>query len=226
MPRRFGFRMASHVRNPSAKPLSCGHFETRGNFVRFKLLLAPLLALWWSTDAGADAGAPKVRLDTSLGTIVLQLDRERAPQTVANFLQYVTDGFYDATIFHRVIEGFMIQGGGLDQAMGKKANRSPVENEADNGLKNVSGTIAMARTSDPHSATSQFFINVADNQSLDHTAKTPQGWGYAVFGRVVEGMETVDRIRETPTVRKAGRSDVPNVDVIIESATIVSESSS
>ena len=194
--------------------------------MRFKLLLAPLLALWLVADVGADADAPKVRLDTSLGTIVLQLDRERAPQTVANFLQYVTDGFYDATIFHRVIEGFMIQGGGLDQAMQKKANRSPVENEADNGLKNVIGTIAMARTSNPHSATSQFFINVADNQSLDHTAKTSQGWGYAVFGRVVEGMETVDHIRNTPTVRKAGRSDVPNVDVIIKSATIVSEDSS
>ena len=190
-------------------------------------MLAPLLALSLVTTAYADTpAAPRVRLDTSMGSIVLELDREKAPLTVANFLQYVTDGFYDGTVFHRIIDDFMIQGGGLTASMDRKPTRSPVINEADNGLKNLNGTIAMARTSDPDSATSQFFINVADNENLDHTAKSPSGWGYAVFGRVIEGMDTVDRIRKLPTTITAGRRDVPSTEVLIKSATVVQESSS
>ena len=159
-----------------------------------------------------------VKLHTNHGVITLELDAERAPQTVANFLEYVRSGFFDNTVFHRVIDGFMVQGGGFEPGMNQKRTNAPIKNEADNGLKNEAYTVAMARTSDPNSATAQFFINVSDNAFLDHTAPTPQGWGYAVFGRVVEGKEVVDAIRKVPTGSRGMHQDVPVNDVIIERA--------
>ncbi len=158
----------------------------------------------------------KVRFTTSLGPFVVELDEEKAPVTCDNFLQYVDDGFYDGLIFHRVISGFMVQGGGFMPDMMQPATRDPIENEAKNGLKNERGTIAMARTAEPHSATAQFFINVKDNPFLDHPGH--DGWGYAVFGRVVEGMDTVDRIEKVPTGARAGHQDVPLEPVVIEKA--------
>ena len=160
----------------------------------------------------------KVRLDTSEGPIVLELDDENAPATVANFLQYVRDGHYDNTIFHRVIDGFMVQGGGMSSGMKQKPTRAPVANEAANGLKNRKYSVAMARTSDPHSATAQFFINVADNEFLDYKGPSPQGWGYAVFGKVVEGADVVDRIKAVKTGRSGMHQDVPVDDVVIRKA--------
>jgi peptidyl-prolyl cis-trans isomerase B (cyclophilin B) len=160
---------------------------------------------------------PKVAIDTNHGRIVLQLNPDAAPETVANFLQYVDDGFYDNTIFHRVIPGFMIQGGGFDPDMRQKTTGAPIQNEADNGLKNMVGTIAMARTQDPHSATAQFFINVADNAFLDHGSKTPQGWGYTVFGSVVEGMSVVTEIEKVQTGRVGMHQDVPLEPVVMKS---------
>jgi len=162
-----------------------------------------------------------VNLHTNHGVISLELDEARAPLTVANFLQYVRDGHYDNTLFHRVIDGFMIQGGGFEPGMRQKPTRAPVENEADNALKNEAYTVAMARTSEPHSATAQFFINVANNGFLDHTAPTREGWGYCVFGRVVAGTDVVDRIKGVPTGRKGMHQDVPLEDVVIEKAEIV-----
>lgn len=159
-------------------------------------------------------------LQTNFGDIKLELDHEKAPKTAANFEQYVRDGFYDGVIFHRVIDGFMIQGGGFEPGMIPKETREPIKNEADNGLSNQTGTIAMARTMDPHSASAQFFINVADNTFLDHTAKTTEGWGYAVFGKVVDGMDVVNRIKAVSTTMRAGHQDVPVEDVVIESARI------
>jgi peptidyl-prolyl cis-trans isomerase B (cyclophilin B) len=161
-----------------------------------------------------------VIIRTTFGEIKLELDAEKAPQTVNNFLQYARDGFYDGTIFHRVIDNFMIQGGGFDTDFQQKPTREPVENEADNGLKNDFGTIAMARTMEPHSATAQFFINVKDNDFLNHSAKTMQGWGYTVFGRVVDGEEVLDRIRAVPTGSRGGHQDVPVDNVIIESVIV------
>jgi len=152
---------------------------------------------------------------------LLELDAEKAPLTVENFLQYVRDGFFSNTLFHRVIDGFMIQGGGMNPDMSQKATRAPVKNEADNGLKNDAYTIAMARTGDPHSATAQFFINVGNNDFLNHSAPTPQGWGYCVFGKVVEGQDVVDKIKKVHTGNKAGHQDVPTENVVIESAEIV-----
>lgn len=184
------------------------------------LLVATVLSL---TGAVALAG-PQVRLDTSFGPIILELADNKAPKTVDNFLAYARDGFYNGTIFHRVIDGFMIQGGGFTADFQQKPTRAPVPNEADNGLKNLRGTIAMARTSDPQSATAQFFINVKDNPALDYRSSTPQGWGYAVFGKVIDGMEAVDKIRQTPTGAggPGGRfSDVPINPVIIHSVTIL-----
>jgi peptidyl-prolyl cis-trans isomerase B (cyclophilin B) len=162
-----------------------------------------------------------VKLVTNFGSIVLQLDAEKAPATVANFLDYVNSGFYNGTIFHRVIDGFMIQGGGMQPGMQQKATRPAIKNEADNGLKNKTYTIAMARTPDPHSASSQFFINVADNDFLNFSAPTSQGWGYCVFGKVVEGTEVVDKIAKVKTGNKAGHQDVPVEDVVIQSAEAV-----
>lgn len=161
-----------------------------------------------------------VKLHTNHGIITLELDAEKAPKTVENFLQYVRDGFFDGTIFHRVIDGFMIQGGGFEPGMTQKPTRAAIENEASNGLKNETYTIAMARTPDPNSATAQFFINVANNSFLNFTAPTPQGYGYAVFGKVVEGMDVVDKIRKVKTGSRAGHQDVPLEDVVITQAEI------
>ena len=162
-----------------------------------------------------------IRLTTTYGPIVLELDHERAPKSAANFEQYVKDGHYDGTVFHRVINGFTIQGGGFTPGMSQKPTRAPIENEAANGLKNAPYTVAMARTSDPHSASAQFFINVADNAFLNHSAPSAQGWGYAVFGRVVEGQDTVDKIKAVATGRHGMHGDVPVQDVLIEKAEIV-----
>ncbi|MDR5898344.1 peptidylprolyl isomerase [Halomonas vilamensis] len=157
-------------------------------------------------------------LQTNLGDITIALNHEKAPVTAANFEQYVRDGFYDATLFHRVIDGFMVQGGGFDQDFNQKPTRAPIENEADNGLKNTKGTLAMARTQDPHSATAQFFININDNSFLDHSGKSLQGWGYTVFGEVIEGMEVVEKIKNVSTTRRGMHADVPAEDIIIERA--------
>lgn len=166
---------------------------------------------------------PVVELDTNMGAIVIELNEEKAPKTVENFLNYVKSGHYDGTIFHRIIDGFMIQGGGMDAEMNEKATNAPVENEADNGLKNDKGTIAMARTQDPHSATSQFFINVKDNDFLNHSGKNMQGWGYTVFGKVTSGMDVIDKMRGVPTGRFGMHADVPKEPVIINSATIITQ---
>jgi len=162
-----------------------------------------------------------VELHTNHGVIKLELDAEKAPKSVENFLAYVKAGHYDNTVFHRVIDGFMIQGGGFEPGMSQKPTSAPIANEANNGLKNVKGSIAMARTNDPHSATAQFFINVNDNDFLNHSSPTPQGWGYAVFGKVVEGLEVVDAIRKVKTGSKGFHQDVPVDDVIIEKAVVV-----
>lgn len=162
-----------------------------------------------------------IRLHTNHGVIALELDAERAPRSAENFLGYVKSGHYDNTVFHRVINGFMIQGGGFEPGMKQKPTGAPIENEARNGLKNARYTIAMARTSDPHSATAQFFINVADNEFLDHTAPNAQGWGYCVFGKVVDGLDVVDRIKGVRTTRIGMHQDVPETDVVIERAEIV-----
>ena len=159
-----------------------------------------------------------IRLHTNLGIIGIELDAQKAPATAANFLQYVRDGHYANTVFHRVIDGFMIQGGGFEPGMKQKATRAPVKNEADNGLKNTTYTVAMARTADPHSASAQFFINVADNDFLNHSSPTPQGWGYCVFGKVTEGTDVVDRIKKVRTARRGMHQDVPAEDVVIEKA--------
>nr|WP_298414302.1 peptidylprolyl isomerase [uncultured Halomonas sp.] len=160
-------------------------------------------------------------LHTNYGDIHLELDHDNAPKTAANFEQYVRDGHYDNTLFHRVIDGFMVQGGGFDSDFEQKPTRDPIDNEADNGLKNVTGSVAMARTQDPHSATAQFFINVADNEFLDHRGKNLQGWGYCVFGKVVEGMDVVEKIKALPTTRRGMHADVPVEDVMIQRAEIV-----
>lgn len=203
---------------------------------RFFLLLAALLGCFAFNVSAADApksevkpaateaisAAPRVMFETSLGNIVVELDAKAAPKTVENFLQYVRDKHYDGTIFHRVIPGFMAQGGGFDVAYAQKPTRAPVENEAANGLKNTRGTIAMARTSAPHSASSQFFINTVDNAFLDYKAPTPQGYGYTVFGKVVEGMDVVDKIEKTPTGSGGPfRSDVPRETILIKQARVL-----
>ncbi len=164
-----------------------------------------------------------VKLHTNFGTITLELFADKAPVTVENFLSYVKDGFYNGTIFHRVISNFMIQGGGMEPGMKEKATNPPIKNEADNGLSNERGTIAMARTMEPHSASAQFFINVKDNKFLDHRSPTPDGWGYAVFGRVVDGMDVVDKIKDVATGNAGYHQDVPLEDVIIESAEVSEE---
>jgi len=162
---------------------------------------------------------PKVALHIAgYGVVTIELDQEHAPKSTANFLAYVASGHYDNTIFHRIIPGFMVQGGGMEPGMKQKQTSAPIENEANNGLKNNNYTLAMARTGDPHSATSQFFINVANNDFLNHTAPTSQGWGYAVFGKVVEGTEIVDKIKSVKTGRSGFHDDVPNEDVVIEKA--------
>jgi peptidyl-prolyl cis-trans isomerase B (cyclophilin B) len=171
-----------------------------------------------STTKGA--GMVNITLETSKGDIRIELDADKAPVTVANFLDYARAGHYDNTVFHRVIGGFMIQGGGFDTSMNQKSTNAPIKNEADNGLKNTTGTIAMARTPDPHSATAQFFINVSDNTFLDFTSPTPQGWGYAVFGKVTDGMDVVRAIEKVQTGNKAGHQDVPLTEVVIKKVII------
>jgi len=163
--------------------------------------------------------AKQVKLETSAGAIVIELDEDKAPESSANFLEYVRSGHYDGTVFHRVIKGFMVQGGGFAVGMKQKSVLAPIQNEAANGLKNLHYTVAMARTSDPHSATAQFFINTANNGFLDHTSPSSQGWGYAVFGKVVQGSEVVDAIERVKTGHKGGHGDVPIEDVVITKAT-------
>lgn len=172
-----------------------------------------------SADTQAVAENPKVLIQTSMGDILIELYPQKAPKTVANFLQYADEGFYNGTIFHRVIDGFMIQGGGFTEDMAQKKTRPPIMNEADNGLRNTTGTIAMARTMDPHSATSQFFINVNNNTSLDFREKTPRAWGYAVFGRVIDGMNVVKAIKGVSTGSRGMYSDVPTTNIIIKKVT-------
>jgi peptidyl-prolyl cis-trans isomerase B (cyclophilin B) len=186
----------------------------------FRVLISGMLLC----SAQAIAASPVVEMKTSAGTIRLELYADKAPKTVANFLQYANDGVYAGTQFHRVINGFMIQGGGMDREFREVKTRPPIENEAGNGLKNVVGTVAMARTSDPHSATAQFFINVADNAALDFREPSRAGFGYAVFGRVTEGMDVVMRIARTPTGPGGPfPRDVPQQRVVIESVTVISD---
>lgn len=166
---------------------------------------------------------PTVQFETTKGNIVLELDAEKAPKTVENFLTYVNSGHYNGTIFHRVIPSFMIQGGGFDAEMNQKPTNNPIENEANNGLKNIKGSISMARTSVPHSATAQFFINVVDNAMLDFTSESPQGWGYAVFGQVTEGLDVVLAIEEVATGNSGMHQNVPLEPIVIEKATVVSQ---
>ena len=187
------------------------------------VLIATLIIMMTTSNATAlekKKENPKITLETTKGKIVLQLDQKKAPITVDNFLEYVKSGHYDGTVFHRVIKGFMIQGGGFTSDMQQKPVNDPIKNEADNGLKNERGTIAMARTPNPHSATAQFFINTVDNHFLDHKSKDMQGWGYAVFGKVIEGMEVVDTIAGVKTGTKGGHQDVPIEPVVILKATV------
>ena len=186
--------------------------------VLFALLLCCVSPLSHSLDKGK---IPMIKLHTNHGVITLQLDAEKAPNTVKNFLEYVNSGFYSNTIFHRVIDGFMIQGGGFEPGMKQKPVNAPIKNEAANGLKNDNYTVAMARTNDPHSATAQFFINVKNNGFLNYSAPNPQGYGYCVFGKVVDGMDVVDAIRKVKTGNRAGFQDVPLEDVIITKAEAV-----
>ncbi len=183
------------------------------------LLAGCFVSAGFAQDKPADL--PKVRLETSLGNIVIELNSAAAPKTVENFLSYVNEGLYNGTIFHRVIKGFMIQGGGFTETMQQKPTKAPIANEAENGLKNLRGTLAMARTNDPHSASSQFFINTVNNGFLDFTAKTGRGWGYCVFGKVIEGMDVVDAIENQPTTTKISYRDVPVTPVIIKKAVVV-----
>jgi peptidyl-prolyl cis-trans isomerase B (cyclophilin B) len=186
----------------------------------FAVLLMPVVAMG-AGGGGGSAPSPVVKLTTTAGEIEIELYPDKAPKTVENFLSYVRDGFFDGTIFHRVIKGFMIQGGGFEPGMNQKPCRDPIENEAANGLKNKKYTLAMARTNDPHSATAQFFINVTDNDFLDFKSPMGNGWGYCVFGKVVDGTDVVDKIRAVKTGSSGFHQDVPKEDVIIEKAEIV-----
>ena len=191
---------------------------TKGTALR-KLLA--LLALSTLASGAAFAADPRVELKTNRGAIVIELNQAKAPKTVANFLQYVKDGHYNGTVFHRVIDGFMVQGGGFDKDMKQKPTRATIENEAANGLKNDYGTIAMARTPDPHSASAQFFINLKNNEFLNFREATPQGYGYTVFGKVVSGMDIIDKIAKVPTGNAGPHQNVPREPVIVESASIL-----
>jgi cyclophilin family peptidyl-prolyl cis-trans isomerase len=187
------------------------------------LLLAAGMILGLILSLQAWAANPLVEIKTNQGTIVAEIFADKSPKSAANFLQYAKDGFYNGTVFHRVIDGFMIQGGGFTPDMKQKGTRAPVENEANNGVKNVAGTLAMARTGDPHSATAQFFINLKDNDFLDHTAPSQRGWGYAVFGRVTQGFDTVLKIAKTQTGNAGMFQDVPTSPVVIESVKLLPE---
>lgn len=185
----------------------------RASTLLFFCLAGCSLSVW--------AQNPMVRLQTNMGDIVLELEKDKAPETVNNFLRYVKEGFYSGTVFHRVIDGFMAQGGGFTENLQHKPTNAPIQNEAFNGLKNLRGTVAMARTNAPHSASSQFFINLVDNAFLDFRSKTPDGWGYAVFGKVVDGQAVVDKMGKLPTHNEGQNQNVPNTAVIIQSASIV-----
>ena len=191
------------------------------------IIVSFILLLGFSSIACAQndqQNHPKVSLQTNQGIIVIELDAEKAPVSVENFLTYVREGYYEGMIFHRVIKNFMIQGGGFDADFNKKETHAPIKNEATNGLSNKQGTLAMARTNDPHSASAQFFINTVDNDFLDHTSPTPRGWGYTVFGKVVEGMDVVEKIRSIPTSGSGPfPTDVPETPVIIEKALILDQ---
>ncbi len=190
------------------------------NTLRKQIFLIVFILLFTITS-NIQAETTMVKMDTNQGTIMLELDADNAPNTVANFLTYAKEGFFDGTIFHRVISNFMVQGGGFTEDMNQKTVRDPIKNEANNGLKNDNGTIAMARTGDPHSATAQFFINVKDNDFLNFSSETAQGWGYAVFGKVTEGMDIVEKIKATETTTKGPYQDVPVEPIIIEKVSIV-----
>jgi cyclophilin family peptidyl-prolyl cis-trans isomerase len=177
--------------------------------------------LSFATENNMSDTQTKVKLTTTLGEIIIQLNTEKAPVSSANFLTYVNEGFYNGTIFHRIIPGFMAQGGGFDTSFNQKAVHAPIKNEANNGLANNRGTLAMARTNDPNSATAQFFINYKDNSFLNHTSPTASGWGYAVFGEVIEGMDVVDAMAKQATGNRGGHQDVPKTDIIIEKAEVV-----
>ncbi len=183
------------------------------------LLISLILSVAASNCLAAEA--PKVIFQTTAGKIVIELNPAKAPKSVENFIQYAKDGFYNNTIFHRVISGFMVQGGGFTETFSQKPVRAPIKNEADNGLSNARGSIAMARTNNPNSATAQFFINLVDNNFLNHTAPTPRGWGYAVFGQVIEGMDVVDKIATVRTGRKNGHSNVPLNNIVITATEVI-----
>ncbi|OAI00469.1 peptidylprolyl isomerase [Methylomonas methanica] len=185
------------------------------------LMLFLFSTLSFATENKMSNTHSKVKLTTSLGDVVIQLEDEKAPVSAANFLAYVKQGFYSGTIFHRVIPGFMAQGGGFDSSFKQKETNAPIKNEADNGLKNKRGTLAMARTNDPHSATAQFFINYKDNSFLDHTSPSPSGWGYAVFGEVIEGMDVVDAMAKQATGNRGPHQDVPKTDIVIDKAEVI-----
>jgi cyclophilin family peptidyl-prolyl cis-trans isomerase len=206
------------VENSELKIFNQQHFYLAYKWIFSGTVFLAVLGLSNLLPPSVQAANPKVVMEIDGNRIVLELYPEKAPKTVANFLAYVRSGYYDNLIFHRVIKGFMIQGGGFTPQMQRKATSPPIPNEADNGLKNQRGTIAMARTSDPHSATAQFFINLVDNRFLDHRARNPQGWGYCVFGKVVEGMQVVDEIAKQPTTTQGNYRDVPQTAVIIKKA--------
>ena len=195
--------------------------QSAGLVMAITVAVAPATGLTQDNSTSKQgADMVTVTMETNKGVITLELDREKAPDSVENFVTYAKSGHYDGTIFHRVIPGFMIQGGGFDSSMKQKETNPPIKNEAANGLKNDKGTVAMARTNVPDSATSQFFINVKDNDFLNHTSPTPQGWGYAVFGKVTDGMDVVESIENVATANKGGQQDVPVSDVIIEKVTV------
>jgi peptidyl-prolyl cis-trans isomerase B (cyclophilin B) len=199
-------------------------FQRHGKAMRIfflSVLLFLTTTLSFATENLMPNTSSKVKLTTNLGAITIQLNTEKAPVSSENFLAYVKEGFYNGTIFHRVIKDFMAQGGGFDKDFKQKTTHSPIKNEADNGLTNIRGTLAMARTSDPGSATAQFFINYKDNAFLNYTSPTPSGWGYAVFGEVIEGMDVVDAMAKQPTGNKGAFQDVPKTDIIIEKAEVV-----
>jgi peptidyl-prolyl cis-trans isomerase B (cyclophilin B) len=190
------------------------------NFI-LTLMLILTTTLSFATENTMSDTQSKVKFTTSLGEFVVQLNLEKAPISTKNFITYVKDGFYAGTIFHRIIPGFMAQGGGFDADFKQKEVHAPIKNEADNGLKNTKGTLAMARTGDPHSATAQFFINYKNNDFLDHTSQTTQGWGYAVFAEVIEGMDVVDAMAKAATGNRGGHQDVPKENIIIEKAEMI-----
>ncbi len=189
--------------------------------IMFTLMLFLTSTLSFATENKMSESAPKVKLTTNLGSITIQLNTEKAPLSSANFLTYVNEGFYNGTIFHRIIKDFMAQGGGFDTSFKQKSVHAPIKNEANNGLLNKRGTLAMARTNDPNSATAQFFINYKDNSFLNHTSPTASGWGYAVFAEVIDGMDVVDAMAGQPTGNRGGHQDVPKTDIVIEKAEVI-----